>query len=183
MRMFHDEVTEYLWSGNANREQARDLGIKIQQFHNDQVINHGNFDVPSDILKKRMLDILCGPVSGQDARFREILVNSGCAAEVQRGEYLLNERAKLILAGAASRMAGWNQIYAWVGIRAEDYLKSEEFEELARKLFKEQLELIEQDVRKKIVAEVDSEVKLVVENELSNAKKEVDIIVEVERKT
>ena len=184
VRMFHAEVTEYLWSGNANKDQAMDLGIKIQQFHNDPVINHGNFVVPRDILKKRMLDILCGPDnSGQDARFREILVNSGCAAKVQAAEYVLNERAKLILAGAASRMAGWNQIHAYVGSRAEDYLKSEGFEELARKLFTEQLELIEHDVRKKIVAEVDSEVKLVVENELSNAKKEVDIIVEVERKT
>ena len=80
-------------------------------------------------------------------------------------------------------MTDWTTIHAFSSTRAEDYLKSEGFEELARKLFTEQLELIEQDVRKKIVAEVDSEVKLVVEDELSNAKKEVDIIVEVERKT
>ena len=80
-------------------------------------------------------------------------------------------------------MTDWKTIHAFSNTRAEDYLKSEGFEELARKLFTEQLELIEQGVQKKIVAEVDSEVKLVVENELSNAKKEVDIIVDVERKT
>ena len=79
-------------------------------------------------------------------------------------------------------MTGWNEIHTSSMSRAADYLKTEEFEELARKLFEEQLELIDQDVRKKIVAEVDSEVKLDVENELSNATKEVDIIVEVERK-
>jgi hypothetical protein len=181
-RKFHAEVTDYFLSGKANKEQARLLGIRIQEFYDDPK-PYIEFVPPRQILEKRMLDILFSPsISQQDLRFRQILEKAGVGAKVQTGERVLNAKGKVILSGAASRMTGWSEIHAFSNSRAADYLKTEEFEELAGKLFTEQLKLIDQDVRKKIVAEVDSEVKLVVENELSNATKEVEIIVEVERK-
>ena len=180
----HAEVTEYLLSGKANKDQARDLGKRIQEFHGDPDSNITKFIPPREFLEERMLNTLLSPtISNEDRQFCQFLKDAGVSHEVKAGRHELNKLGKMIVNGAADRMTDWKTIHAFSNTRAEDYLKSEGFEELARKLFTEQLELIEQDVRKKIVAEVDSEVKLVVENELSSAKKEVDIIVEVERKT
>ena len=180
----HAEVTEYLLSGKANKDQARDLGKRIQEFHGDPDSNITKFIPPREFLEKRMLNTLLSPtISNEDRQFCQFLKDAGVSYEVKASQYELNKKGKMIVKGAADRMTDWSTIHAFSSTLAANYLKSEGFEELARKLFKEQLELIEQDVRKKIVAEVDSEVKLVVENELSNAKKEVEIIVEVERKT
>ena len=180
----HAEVADYFLSGDANSEQAKLLGKRIQEFHDDPDSDIANFIPPRQFLEKRMLETLLSPtISNEDRQFCRFLKDAGVSHEVKAGRYELNKKGKMIVKGAADRMTDWSTIHASSSTLAANYLKSEGFEELARKLFKEQLELIEQDVRKKIVAEVDSEVKLVVENELSNAKKEVDIIVEVERKT
>lgn len=184
VRKLHAEVADYFLSGDANSEQAKLLGERIQEFHDDPDSDIAIFIPPRQFLEKRMLETLLSPtISNEDRQFCRFLKDAGVSHEVKAGRYELNKIGKMIVNGAADRMTDWGTIHAFSSTRAEDYLKSEGFEELARKLFTEQLELIEQDVRKKIVAEVDSEVKLVVENELSNAKKEVDIIVEVERKT
>ena len=183
VRKFHAEVADYFLSGDANSEQAKLLGKRIQEFHDGPDSDIANFIPPRQFLEKRMLETLLSPtISNEDRQFRQFLKDAGVSDEVKAGQYELNKIGKMIVNGAADRMTDWKTIHAYSSTRAANYLKSEGFEELARKLFTEQLELIEQDVRKKIVAEVDSEVKLVVENELSNAKKEVDIIVEVERK-
>ena len=184
VRKFHAEVADYFLSGDANSEQARLLGKRIQEFHDDPDSDIAKFIPPREFLEKRMIHTLLSPtISNEDRQFCQFLKDAGVSYEVKASRYELNKIGKMIVNGAADRMTGWSAIHACSSTGAANYLKSEGFEELARKLFKEQLELIEQDVRKKIVAEVDSEVKLVVENELSNAKKEVDIIVEVERKT
>ena len=184
VRKLHAEVADYFLSGDANSEQAKLLGKRIQEFHDDPDSDIAKFIPPREFLEKRMLDTLLSPtISNEDRQFCQFLKDAGVSYEVKASRYELNKIGKMIVNGAADKMTGWSAIHACSSTGAANYLKSEGFEELARKLFKEQLELIEQDVRKKIVGEVDSEVKLVVENELSNAKKEVDIIVEVERKT
>ena len=183
VRKLHAEVADYFLSGDANSEQAKLLGKRIQEFHDDPDSDIANFIPPRQFLEKRMLETLLSPtISNEDRQFCRFLKDAGVSHEVKAGRYELNKIGKMIVNGAADRMTDWKTIHAFSNTRAEDYLKSEGFEELARKLFTEQLELIEQDVRKKIVAEVDSEAKLVVEHELSDAKQEVDIIVEVERK-
>jgi hypothetical protein len=57
-RKFHAEVTDYFLSGKANSEQAKLLGKRIHEFHDDPDSDIANFIPPRQFLEKRMLDTL-----------------------------------------------------------------------------------------------------------------------------